>query len=470
MKDATPRAPTIEVREIQELLPKGQVLGTLDGPIPPFVTTLPFVSVKGWAVSLDAPLKRVAIRRDGNGVADGQLVPRPDVAAAHPSTEWAGSSGFHAAMWAHDLAGDFAVDVKAEFEDGSVAKLWRLVGRAAATIKEAPFCPDLGRQGPPTAESLVGARPSDGAGPGALLVTSFGRSGSSLLMEMLGEHPEILLRRVPPFEARFVQASCARLFLLLAMIDPQATGIAKLGVNQYWDNVILASVYGGGDDELKTWNALTVVARHYGEFSPSVTGYLAELGRLEGKQDTRYVCEKSWIGGPQTQLRWLWPMTKEIVLVRDLRDVICSIDSFNRKRGFASFGREAFPDDESYFAYVGQMADSIIERAEGPNEVSRVIRYEDLVGDPKPVLHGLCDWLEVDSGTATVGAMLEGVSKFQSFRDEHVTSGSTHHSIGRWRKDFSDQQIELYEHHLAGRNRRLGYGEAAIEHRAAASG
>jgi hypothetical protein len=470
MKDATPRASTIEVREIQELSPKGQVLGKLDGPIPPFVTTLPFVSLSGWTLSLGAPLKRVAIRRDGNDVADGQMVPRPDVAATHASTDWARSSGFHAAVWAHDLAGDFAVDVEAEFEDGSVAELWRLVGRAAATVEEAPFCPNLGPQSPTTNGSLVGARSSDGAGPGALLVTSFGRSGSSLVMEMLGEHPEILLRRVPPFEARFVQASCARTFLLFAMIDPQATGIAKLGVNRYWDNAIIATQMAGGDKELKTRNAFTVSERLCAEFHQGVRDYLSELGRLEGKQDTRYVCEKSWIGGPQTQLRWMWPRTKEIVLVRDLRDVICSIDSFNRKRGFASFGREAFPDDGPYFAHIGQMADSIIERAEGPDEVSRVIRYEDLVGDPKRVLHGLCDWLEVDSGTATVSAMLEGVSKFASFRDHHMTSGSTNHSVGRWRKDFSDQQTALYERHLAERNRRLGYGEDTIERRAAASG
>ncbi len=470
MKDDTPRASTIEIREVRELLPEGQILRKLEGPVPGSATALPFVSVSGWAVSPHAPLERVAIRRDGKEVAEGQPVPRPDVAAAHASTEWAGSAGFHAALWAHDLAGEFAVDLEAEFEDGSVAKLWRLVGRAAATIEEAPFCPNLGGESPVGNGHPGGTRSSHGVGPGALLVTSFGRSGSSLLMQTLGEHPEILLRRVPPFEARFVQASCARLFLLLAMIDPQATGVAKLGINQHWDNAIMGSLFGRSDEELKTWNARTGVARLSKEFYGGVNDYLRELGRLEGKPNACLVCEKSWIGGPQEQLRWLWPRTKEIVLVRDLRDVICSIDSFNRKRGFAAFGRETFPDDESYFAHIGEMADSIIERADGPDEVSRVVRYEDLIEDPKPVLQGLCEWLEVDSGTATVSAMLDGVSKYVSFRDHHVTSGSTSHSVGRWRQDLSEQQADLYERHLAHRNRRLGYGEDPIEHRAAASG
>ena len=44
----------------------------------------------------------------------------------------------------------------------------------------------------------------------------------------------------------------------------------------------------------------------------------------------------------------LYPDARELILVRDPRDMLASILAFNRRRGFDAFGREDVGTDQEY--------------------------------------------------------------------------------------------------------------------------
>src|SRR5262249_33045482 len=56
----------------------------------------------------------------------------------------------------------------------------------------------------------------------------------------------------------------------------------------------------------------------------------------------------------------LYPRAKEIVLIRDFRDMVVSIFSFSKKLGFPAFGREKCATDEDFIRDVGQRVDRLV--------------------------------------------------------------------------------------------------------------
>ena len=81
-----------------------------------------------------------------------------------------------------------------------------------------------------------------------------------------------------------------------------------------------------------------------------VLDYRALLQRKTGRQIS-VICEKTIVGDIARFLAWFWPRSKTVILVRDLRDMLCSFIAFDQKRGFSSFAKEStkirnfiFPD------------------------------------------------------------------------------------------------------------------------------
>ena len=84
-------------------------------------------------------------------------------------------------------------------------------------------------------------------------------------------------------------------------------------------------------------------------------------------------------------LMWeLYPSAKEIFLVRDFRDMACSILAFDRKRGFAGFGRPDGAATRSTCAMeLREMAlDLRKQLGHDRRDRAHLVRYEDLVLRP----------------------------------------------------------------------------------------
>jgi hypothetical protein len=280
-----------------------------------------------------------------------------------------------------------------------------------------------------------------------VLVLGMGRSGTTLLMQLLGTSPRILFDRAYPFEVRYL-TYLLRWVLLLGQKwqaghgwDPAATfnpPDEKMGPFPYLE----ADFWGHQD----LWRSCLETA--WGEFSKFA---MSRAGAArDGEGAIRYYAEKIpfWVPG---YLRQVMPY-RVILLVRDPRDVFLSITAFDRKRGFSGFSRRADDDDWTFAARFVKLCRErfAVMREEEKVARSLLVKYESLVIDLAAETQRLSQWLGVELNAGWVG---KHVSSFA----HHMTSESPHESAGRWRRELSRKLNEFFLRELEQELRYFGY-------------
>jgi hypothetical protein len=158
--------------------------------------------------------------------------------------------------------------------------------------------------------------------------------------------------------------------------------------------------------------------------------------------EPRYFAEKCWPDEVTPQLlSELYPDGREILLVRDFRDMVCSIMGFNAKRGFASFGREVTGSDEEFIRYLRESAVRILESWRAREDRAVLVRYEDLILAPETTLGELFSYLEIEADPGTIRQVIEGANASRPHvQRAHQTSASVARSVGRWKDELSSEQ------------------------------
>jgi hypothetical protein len=144
------------------------------------------------------------------------------------------------------------------------------------------------------------------------------------------------------------------------------------------------------------------------------------------------------------------PPARVLMLVRDPRDMWCSIDAFDRRRGFYGFGRAA---DESRQTFLQRHLDSVQEYAKRRYPAGSsvlLVRYEDMVLDLEAQARRIGAWLGVQLSAAAVQA------QSAAFRD-HMTSSDPSASVARWRSELPAADAALFSDQLLGELLSLGY-------------
>jgi hypothetical protein len=148
---------------------------------------------------------------------------------------------------------------------------------------------------------------------------------------------------------------------------------------------------------------------------------------------------------PLDLLHELYPKAKEVILVRDFRDMFCSIRSYNEKRGMAGFQRGRGETDAEYVgSRVRRFAEALLQRWRSREGLAKLLRYEDLVLQPKRTLTELTDYLELESGPETIDDVLDRAARQAASTESHRTTPDANSSIGRWRHDLSPELIEVF--------------------------
>ena len=267
-----------------------------------------------------------------------------------------------------------------------------------------------------------------------------GRSGSTLLMQLLGTSPEIVFDDRYPSEYRFV-SYFARLASM--MTEPFDEG-RHVGVTpfffdgqQRWGPVPFRSdvidVTALREPLLmQMWLAWSEVARRR---HPAIRWYAEKLAVDIGQ-----------IADASLPLRI-------IDLVRDPRDVLASIRAFTAS-GIDGFGRTPDTDEREYLrnfvATFGRGLNRMQqERPAGVDGI--VVRYEDLIVDMPGESERIGSWLGVDLRPEVVEANRADYA-------HHTTSHTSVASIGRWRQDLSDAEAKFVADSLREVAAPLGYG------------
>lgn len=293
-------------------------------------------------------------------------------------------------------------------------------------------------------------------------ITAIGRSGTTLLMEVLGRHPEVLTTNFYPYELR--QAAYWMHFLRVATApadfeysahpDVFDTKMHHIGHNPYnhpeYINQYLRPEAAKRYYTADTFHAVATMCME------RIDAYYRFIAQQEEKPRARYFAEKFLPGTMQNICSDLYKARKEVILTRDFRDMLCSARSFNAKRNTMSFGRDKVNDEFEWVDRISRLGARNLYHAWLERNGSALhVRYEDLVSQPAEQLVRIFAYLEVESSGELIDEIVATAFALQPSRAVHRTSASAAASIGRWKLEMSH---ELQKHCAL----KLGYALAAF--------
>lgn len=279
-----------------------------------------------------------------------------------------------------------------------------------------------------------------------VLVSGGGRSGTTLLMLLLGSSPEIVFPRVHPYEHRYLTYLLRWAQLLRpGTIPPGWNQVAMVGRGEEMVGPILwppADLLADRDDFwqacfLAAWEVLSVRAAAAVETAhPGVTA-------------THYA-EKTppWVSG---ELAGLLPFTA-LMPIRDPRDVFLSIVAFVTRRGQPGFGMQAGEAPADFARrFVPHQRHRLAEARRAELEgTAAVVRYEQMVTD----LTGQADRLSSLLGVQLDPSAVPGPDRPPA---RHMTSATVAGSVGRWRREMDRSLLALFLEGLGPELADLGY-------------
>ncbi len=375
------------------------------------------VEIAGWAlargpadVSIELAHAGVVLRRIPLGVA------RPDIAEAHPDVEGAATSGFRSTV---SLLG---MDPEFEFRVNVV------VGK-----RHVPLAVVRGRRERLETDYQPKLSP--------LLVTTLGRTGSTWVTWLLSQHPEIVSYRPFQSEPRF---ATYWMEVLRALAEPTSylrpVKPVSISGGRWWlgdeDGPDLPYI---ADPEVRAWLGHEHIRRLAAFCQQSLDGFYDQVLQVAHKPQATLFAEKL-LPNPfvESLTRELYPGARQLVLVRDFRDVLCSIVAYRearRNRGvFEEFPRT---EEESILA-LKNSATQLLRSWKRRHGSAMLLRYEDLIERPEPTLGQMFEHLGVRSDSETVSRTLDAAKAARpDLQRGHQTSEGPSESIGRWRRDLS---------------------------------
>ena len=395
----------------------------LDLPRPGNESDIYAVDVSGWVLGKSSPVVGIEFRSEGLKLLRIPLnTKRQDIVKHFSQVHHAEASGFKARVNILTLEQEFAIDVVAHLDN----------------TKEIPIGTICGRR-----QSLnTGYQPT----LSPLMVTTLRRTGSTWLLQLLNVHPQIIAYRPFEYEPR---VGSYWIEILKAISDPssylQVLSSYQSDANWWLGNSYFPLEAMAFDPSIQRWignNNIGVVASFC---QGRIEAFYEQVATIQKKIRPVYFAEKFSARTFITSLMWeLYPNTKEIILVRDFRDMFCSVLSYNKKRGVTSFGRELTSGDEDYVRYLKGGAQYLRDLWKRQTPKVHLLRYEDLVMQPVEALKAMFEYLQVDCDEGLARQiMMEGETKNRDQQQLHQTASSPLTSIGRWQEELSKQLQDL---------------------------
>jgi Sulfotransferase family len=412
----------VEITEVDQRPATGdRLVGCrLDAPQPAATSGTYGFELVGWALA-DPALSSIEVLQEGRVVAT--VAPeetRRDIAAAFPALANSERCGFRVPVGAVDLRQEFELTLVARGADGFRAQIGQVRGERASL--------------PAGGEDLI--QP--------LMVNTIGRSGSTWLVWLLSRLPEAVAFRPWARDARVgtywtsVLQGLARPQGYLAQLVP-----GPLGERNWWLDRDDLKPGVAGDEELEGWLGGDAVESLVELCQSRIDAFYE---RLAGPAERpRYFVEK-YLPYQLTPdlLAEMYPGAREVILVRDFRDMLCSVIAFNEKRGWEAFGRaDAGSDAEYVETTVCNSARRLLRRLRELGDAAHLVRYEDLIQSPAATLGELMAHLGLEPDEDAIAATLERADSEAPAVDQHRTTDKASASIGRWKRDLSPQLTEV---------------------------
>jgi len=389
---------------------------SIDVPVAGGGTEVYAIDVGGWALGRVSRVTAIDIVHEG--VLFQRIptsIPRRDVAEYYPKVRGAEVCGFWTTVEIVGMPPKFELFVNAVFEDKTIISLGVIRGRHQRI--RSSFQPKL--------------QP--------LMITTLGRTGSTFLMRIFDEHPLIVAQRLYPYETR---AAGYWMHMLMVLSQP-ANHLQSSQPNSYEVNIWWVGHHPNymppitDPSQVHPWFGRGYVEELAAFCQQSIESFYGQVASSQGLVEPIYFVEKH---NPRhtAWLTWeLYPQAREIIMVRDFRDMVCSMLDFYRKRGLVSFGRETANSDEEFiYTTIRAAALRLLKSWKSRSAQAHLLRYEDLILHPDETLTVLLDYLSLDCTHATVKKMIRRASEDAPATQQHRTSPYGAVSIGRWRREL----------------------------------
>jgi hypothetical protein len=140
--------------------------------------------------------------------------------------------------------------------------------------------------------------------------------------------------------------------------------------------------------------------------------------------------------------------------------MLSSIFAYNERRQFPFFNRHLAEDDADYVRrFIGPDVMMLKDAFEQRADSAHLVRYEDLITDPRPTLRSMLAYLDLDDSDESLDAMLgsNGRVPLNGLQEEHRTAPSAQKSIGRWREDLDGDLVAECNEGFGSALERFGY-------------
>jgi len=359
-------------------------------------------------------------------------IEREEVSQEFPQAD-GGATGFFTIVNSLNLPPEFEILLRARLADASRVPLARLRGRREPlrTVFEPQIDP--------------------------LLVTTLGRTGSTILMKVLAAHPEVVACSPFQHEAR---VATYWMGVMKSLTDPVSyrRQINPTGTidGTWWIGDTPPLPRRPKDPHLARWLDVDAV-RDIAAFCQSrIEAAYTEVA-ADAAGTPRYFAEKYRPDRISAMMSELYPRAREIVLVRDFRDMVASMFAYNVKRGRMGFRRDKFDDDAQYvIRQIKPSVAALTEAWKARSDSAHLVRYEDLVLDPEPTIAALLGHLGLPAD-GHAAAMAAALTARDPETEWHRTTPDPAASIGRWQRDLDEGVRLACEEALAPELQAFGY-------------
>jgi hypothetical protein len=394
----------------------------------------PFINIAGWVVGKNRLITEVEVTLETLYLplqTTSVGVPRPDVAKFLSNIPESKNSGFFSRFSVVGLPPRFEILVNAIDVDREVIPM--------ATIQvEAE-----GEAGNDSQEVSRYLQP--------ILLSALARSGTTWLMRLLISHPAIVGYPRYPYELHVAGYAWHACRVLAA--PSGLTGLSHPDL--FWFDLQRISsnpFFSPHLDDLTDWFKDEYIKQILSCHQFAIESFYRHLSLKNFKRDALFFAEKQVVPY-YSWLAWdLYPRTREIFLVRDWRDVFCSILAFNNKRGIVTFGRETVNSDIDFAHRLKKGISNIYKQYSMRSNKTLLVRYEDLIFKPYEELKRIFEYIGVDSESVVVNTVIEQANRPDPLLQQHRTSHSEQESVGRWKRDLSPELQEainaIFQEHL----------------------